>query len=62
VLQVFDATGRFLGEVPTEGAEAGFREFKPLQLAGLDLRGIYWAREPISGARVSFFWPGRRNG
>lgn len=62
-LQVFDVTGRLRGLLhpagPAGAASGAALEYDASALAPLRLsRGIYWAREPGTGARVSFYWPG----
>jgi subtilisin family serine protease len=57
--EVFDLQGRLVMKLEGASKGNGTVEFAAAPLAELHLvRGRYWAREPVSGARVSFLWPG----
>jgi subtilisin family serine protease len=56
---VFDLEGRLVGRLEGSAKGIGTVEFAAAPLASLHLaRGRYWAREPVTGARVAFLWPG----
>jgi hypothetical protein len=57
--EIFDVQGRLVMRLEGASKRNGTVEFAAAPLAELHLvRGRYWAREPVSGARVSFLWPG----
>ena len=59
VCEIFDLQGRLVTRIEGASKSNGTVEFAAAPLAELHLaRGRYWAREPVSGARVSFLWPG----
>lgn len=58
--EVFDLQGRLVARLAGGVKSNGAVEFASAPLGALRLvRGRYWAREPVTGARVSFLWPGR---
>lgn len=57
--EIFDLQGRLVRRLEGASKSNGTVEFPAAPLAELRLaRGRYWALEPISGAHVSFLWPG----
>ena len=57
--EIFDLQGRLVMRLEGASKGTGMVEFAAAPLAELHLaRGRYWAREPVSGACVSFLWPG----
>jgi subtilisin family serine protease len=57
--EIFDLQGRLVMSLEGASKGNGTIDFAAAALAELHLvRGRYWAREPVSGARVSFLWPG----
>jgi subtilisin family serine protease len=57
--EVFDLQGRLRARLEGATKGDGVIEFPAAPLAGEGLvRGRYWAREPVTGACVSFLWPG----
>ncbi len=59
-LAVYDVTGRLLGRVAFSRVTSDLLEYQSAGLAAvLHAKGRYFAREPASGARLAFYWPGR---
>lgn len=57
--EIFDLQGRLVTRLEGASKGNGTVEFAAAPMAELHLvRGRYWAQEPVSGARVSFLWPG----
>jgi subtilisin family serine protease len=57
--EVFDLQGRLVCQLDGAPGENGAVNFSTAPLATIGLmRGRYWAREPATGARVSFLWRG----
>jgi subtilisin family serine protease len=57
--EIFDLQGRLVTRLEGASKGNGMVEFAAAPMAELHLaRGRYWAQEPVSGARVSFLWPG----
>jgi subtilisin family serine protease len=56
---IFDLEGRLVARLDGASKGNGLVDFPATPLASLALaRGRYWAREPATGARASFLWPG----